>query len=175
MQLHDPFTGTTPSQRLAAAARSMRLGRIAANAKRTPLPVGSLEPVPGPPFSFNEWVRRQEQLHPFPKAPWFSIISEISRKLTIKDIQRAVSRFYHVTMNDIICERRQGYLIKPRQVAMFLSKDLTPHSLPEIGRRFGGRDHTTVLSAVRKIARLLPLDADLAGDVALLSETLVPS
>ena len=74
---------------------------------------------------------------------------------------------------DILSLRRTATVVKPRQVAMFLSKALTPRSLPEIGRRFGGRDHTTVLHAVRKIEGLVSQDHALAEEVELLKRMLI--
>jgi chromosomal replication initiator protein len=75
-------------------------------------------------------------------------------------------------MTDILSPRRTRSIARPRQVAMFLSKRLTAKSLPEIGRRFGGRDHTTVIHAVRKIEELRSLDSQIAEDVELLRRML---
>jgi chromosomal replication initiator protein len=77
-----------------------------------------------------------------------------------------VARHYNVSRTDICSARRTANVVRPRQVAMYLAKTLTLRSLPEIGRRFGGRDHTTVLHAVRKIAALIPKDAELAAEEA---------
>ena len=76
------------------------------------------------------------------------------QRVKIEDIQKLVASHYSVTRADILSSRRTATVVKPRQVAMYLSKALTLRSLPEIGRRFGGRDHTTVLHAVRKIEGL---------------------
>jgi chromosomal replication initiator protein len=73
------------------------------------------------------------------------------KRVKIEDIQRIVAKHYNVSRQDILSSRRTASVVKPRQIAMYLSKTLTLRSLPEIGRRFGGRDHTTVLHAVRKI------------------------
>ena len=73
------------------------------------------------------------------------------KRVKIEDIQKLVASHYSVSRADILSSRRTAAVVKPRQVAMFLAKMLTLRSLPEIGRRFGGRDHTTVLHAVRKI------------------------
>lgn len=94
------------------------------------------------------------------------------RKVKIEDIQRLVANHYNVSKSDILSSRRTASVVRPRQVAMFLSKALTLRSLPEIGRRFGGRDHTTVLHAVRKIERLTTDDSGLAGDIDLLKRML---
>jgi chromosomal replication initiator protein len=76
------------------------------------------------------------------------------KRVKIEDIQRIVAKHYNVSRADILSARRTAGVVKPRQIAMYLAKSLTLRSLPEIGRRFGGRDHTTVLHAVRKIDTL---------------------
>ncbi|MCV0395015.1 MAG: chromosomal replication initiator protein DnaA [Rhizobiaceae bacterium] len=90
------------------------------------------------------------------------------KRVRIEDIQRIVSRHYNVSKTELLSNRRTRTIVKPRQVAMYLAKVLTPRSLPEIGRRFGGRDHTTVLHAVRKIEGLTSTDATLAQELELL-------
>ena len=94
------------------------------------------------------------------------------RRVKIEDIQRIVAKHYNVSRADILSLRRTATVVKPRQVAMYLAKSLTPRSLPEIGRRFGGRDHTTVLHAVRKIEGLVGRDTGLAEEVDLLRRLL---
>ncbi len=94
------------------------------------------------------------------------------KRVKIEDIQRIVARHYNVSRADILSARRTATVVRPRQIAMYLSKVLTLRSLPEIGRRFGGRDHTTVLHAVRKIDGLLHTDNALAEDVDLLKRML---
>ncbi len=94
------------------------------------------------------------------------------RKVKIEDIQRLVASHYNISKSDILSSRRTATVVRPRQIAMFLSKALTLRSLPEIGRRFGGRDHTTVLHAVRKIESLSGLDTALAGEIDLLKRML---
>lgn len=90
------------------------------------------------------------------------------KRVRIEDIQRIVSRHYNVSKTELLSNRRTRTIVKPRQVAMYLSKIMTPRSLPEIGRRFGGRDHTTVLHAVRKIEDLSVGDNTLAQELELL-------
>jgi chromosomal replication initiator protein len=94
------------------------------------------------------------------------------RRVKIEDIQRVVARQYNVSRSDLLSSRRTANVVRPRQVAMYLSKTLTLRSLPEIGRRFGGRDHTTVLHAVRKIEALVGKDPVLADEVELLKRQL---
>jgi chromosomal replication initiator protein len=94
------------------------------------------------------------------------------RRVKIEDIQRVVARQYNVSRSDLLSARRTANVVRPRQVAMYLSKTMTLRSLPEIGRRFGGRDHTTVLHAVRKIEALVGKDPVLADEVELLKRQL---
>lgn len=84
--------------------------------------------------------------------------------VNIDNIQRIVSDYYKVKILDLLSKRRMRSIARPRQVAMALAKDLTSHSLPEIGQAFGGRDHTTVLHACRKISELREVDAEIAAD-----------
>ena len=94
------------------------------------------------------------------------------KRVKIEDIQKLVASRYNVSRSDILSERRTAAVVKPRQIAMYLSKVLTLRSLPEIGRRFGGRDHTTVLHAVRKIERQIGEDTILGDEVELLKRML---
>ncbi|MEZ5787670.1 MAG: chromosomal replication initiator protein DnaA [Xanthobacteraceae bacterium] len=87
------------------------------------------------------------------------------RKVKIEEIQRIVARRYNVSRGDLLSSRRTANVVRPRQIAMYLAKTLTLRSLPEIGRRFGGRDHTTVLHAVRKIEGLVGNDGALAEEI----------
>ncbi|MGA8155645.1 MAG: chromosomal replication initiator protein DnaA [Rhodoplanes sp.] len=87
------------------------------------------------------------------------------RKVKIEEIQRVVARRYNVSRGDLLSSRRTANVVRPRQIAMYLAKTLTLRSLPEIGRRFGGRDHTTVLHAVRKIEGLVGNDGALAEEI----------
>ena len=90
------------------------------------------------------------------------------KRVRIEDIQRVVARHYNVSRQELVSNRRTRVIVKPRQIAMYLSKTLTPRSFPEIGRRFGGRDHTTVLHAVRKIEELITADQKLSQEIELL-------
>jgi len=94
------------------------------------------------------------------------------RKVTIEEIQRRVAEYYNIRLGDMLSARRARAVARPRQIAMYLSKQLTTRSLPEIGRKFGGRDHTTVIHAVRKIDSLCKEDAGLEEDVDLLRRML---
>ncbi len=98
--------------------------------------------------------------------------SQEPRRVKIDDIQKLVASHYNISRADILSSRRTANVVRPRQIAMYLSKTLTLRSLPEIGRRFGGRDHTTVLHAVRKIEELVSKDKSLAEVVDLLKRIL---
>jgi chromosomal replication initiator protein len=94
------------------------------------------------------------------------------KRVKIEDIQRVVARQYNVSRSDLLSSRRTANVVRPRQIAMYLAKTLTLRSLPEIGRRFGGRDHTTVLHAVRKIEGLVGNDTMLSEEIELLKRLL---
>jgi chromosomal replication initiator protein len=94
------------------------------------------------------------------------------KKLTIDEIQRKVAEHYNIRLSDMMSARRARDVARPRQVAMYLAKKLTPRSLPEIGRRFGGRDHTTVMHAVKRIDELRVADRELDADLGRLSRQL---
>lgn len=87
------------------------------------------------------------------------------RRVTIEDIQKKVSDYCHVRFSDMVSVRRHRSIVRPRQIAMYLSKELTPSSLPEIGRKFGGRDHTTVMHAIEKVKELIDSDKKMAEDI----------
>jgi chromosomal replication initiator protein len=90
------------------------------------------------------------------------------RRVRIEDIQKVVAGHFNVSKNDLLSARRTRAIVRPRQIAMYLAKMMTPRSFPEIGKRFGGRDHTTVLHAVRKVEELAALDEGLAQEIELL-------
>ena len=95
------------------------------------------------------------------------------RQISIDNIQRTVAEYYNIKLADLLSKRRNRTIARPRQVAMALAKELTNHSLPEIGDAFGGRDHTTVLHACRKVAELRESSADLTEDHKNLSRLLM--
>ena len=100
------------------------------------------------------------------------ILRTNDRKISIDDIQRKVAEHYNIRLADMIGPKRARNVARPRQIAMYLSKQLTSRSLPEIGRRFGGRDHTTIMHGIRKVEELAVEDHALAEDVALLKRLL---
>ena len=86
------------------------------------------------------------------------------RQISVSNIQKTTAEYYNIKMADLLSKRRTRSVARPRQVAMALAKELTSHSLPEIGDAFGGRDHTTVLHACRKVAELKESNADIRED-----------
>jgi len=94
------------------------------------------------------------------------------RRVTIEEIQKRVAEHFNIRVADMHSARRSRTVARPRQIAMYLSKQLTARSLPEIGRKFGGRDHTTVMHAVKKVDELRQADASFAEDVDLLRRML---
>lgn len=106
----------------------------------------------------------QEVLHDILKAH--------DRRVTIEEIQRRVAEHWNIRLTDMSSARRARNVARPRQVAMYLAKQLTSRSLPEIGRKFGNRDHTTVMHAVQRVGELMERDASFAEDVELLRRML---
>ena len=92
-----------------------------------------------------------------------------SRKITIDEIQKKVVEHYNIKLSDMHSPRRSRSVARPRQVAMYLAKSITTRSLPEIGRKFGGRDHTTVIHAIKTIEEIMVNDPNLAEDIELLT------
>lgn len=106
----------------------------------------------------------QEVLH--------DVLRAHDRRVTIEEIQKRVAEHYNIRLSDMSSPRRARNVARPRQIAMYLAKQLTTRSLPEIGRRFGGRDHTTVMHAVSRVAELMQADIAFAEDVELLRRML---
>ena len=126
------------------------LNRIAAHAQ-----------LVGRPVTFES---AQDVLHDLLRAN--------DRRVTIEEIQKRVAEHYSIRLADMHSPRRARLVARPRQVAMYLAKQLTSRSLPEIGRKFGGRDHTTVMHAVKKIEELRTTDSSFAEDIELLRRML---
>jgi chromosomal replication initiator protein len=100
------------------------------------------------------------------------VLRHSDRKVSIEEIQRKVAEHYHIRLADLVGPKRLRSFARPRQVAMYLAKTLTSRSLPDIGRRFGGRDHTTVIHGVRKIEELRVADSQIADDLEMLRRAL---
>ena len=152
-QVHlDPAVAFFIAERIRSNIRELEgaLRRVIANARFT-----------GSPISVEQVKRALRDL--------FAIQD---RQISIDNIQRTVAEYYNIKLADLLSKRRNRTIARPRQMAMALSKELTNHSLPEIGDAFGGRDHTTVLHACRKVAQLRESSADLAEDHKNLSRLL---
>jgi chromosomal replication initiator protein len=108
----------------------------------------------------------------FTRETLADILRAQEKKLTIDDIQRKVADYYGLKVSDLLSERRAREVARPRQIAMYLAKKMTPRSLPEIGRRFGKRDHTTVMHAVKRVEQLRADDREIDSDVATLARLL---
>ena len=115
----------------------------------------------GRPISLDS---AQEVLHDLLRAH--------ERRVTIEEIQKRVSDYYNIRVAEMSSARRAQMVARPRQVAMFLAKQLTSRSLPEIGRKFGNRDHTTVMHAIKKVEQLSSADPGFSEDVELLRRML---
>ncbi|MEM9046260.1 MAG: helix-turn-helix domain-containing protein, partial [Pseudomonadota bacterium] len=100
------------------------------------------------------------------------LLRTVERKVTIEEIKRVVSNHFNLRMSDLTSARRSRMVARPRQVAMYLCKMLTQKSLPEIGRGFGNRDHTTVIHAVKVIEKLKESDSQMAEDLEVLRRSL---
>jgi chromosomal replication initiator protein len=98
------------------------------------------------------------------KSALRDLIAIQARQVGIDNIQKTVADYYKLRMSDLLSKKRNRSLARPRQVAMALSKELTNHSLPEIGDAFGGRDHTTVLHACRKVEELREMNPEIKDD-----------
>ena len=122
-------------------------------------------------FAFGSLVGREISLE-LTQDCLADILRATDRKITVEEIQRKVSEYYNIRLSDIIGPKRLRSYARPRQVAMYLAKQLTSRSLPEIGRRFGGRDHTTVMHGVKRIEELKLTDGQIAEDVEMLRRSL---
>ncbi len=100
------------------------------------------------------------------------ILRASERKITVEEIQRKVSEHYNIRLSDMIGPKRLRTYARPRQIAMYLAKQMTSRSLPEIGRRFGGRDHTTVMHGVKRVEELKVQDGQIAEDLEMLRRAL---
>lgn len=93
-------------------------------------------------------------------------LSQDKRQLSIVDIQNKVANYFHISINDLKGKKRMKSIVMPRQIAMYLSREMTSNSLPKIGKEFGGKDHTTVIHACDKIAEIIKIDADLRKEIS---------
>ncbi len=100
------------------------------------------------------------------------LLRSCNKRITVEDIQKQVAEYYNIKVSDMHSARRSVTIARPRQIAMYLAKQLTTKSLPEIGRKFGGKDHTTVMHGVKRIQELMQKDSELCDDVERLQRTI---
>ena len=122
-------------------------------------------------FAFSELVGRTIDIE-MAREVLSDILRVSQKKVTVEEIIRKVAEHFNLKVSDILSHRRPRNIARPRQIAMYLAKNLTSQSLPDIGRRFGGRDHTPVIHAVKTITNLKETDAAVAEDVELLRRML---
>ena len=122
-------------------------------------------------FAFSSLVGRQITLD-MAQESLADILRASDRKVTMDEIMKKICHYYNVRMSDLLSPRRSRNIARPRQMAMYLSKNMTSRSYPEIGKQFGNRDHTTVMHAVRKIEELKSQDSQVSDDAELLRRML---
>jgi chromosomal replication initiator protein len=122
-------------------------------------------------FAFASLVGREITLD-MAQESLADILRQSERKVTMDEIMRKTCDYFNVRMSDMLSPKRSRNIARPRQMAMYLAKHLTSRSYPEIGKRFGNRDHTTVIHAVRKIEELKGQDSQVAEDAELLRRML---
>ena len=163
-QKADFYRGQYPGLKIAPGVLEFLAHRITSNVR---VLEGALTRL----FAFASLVGREITLD-LAQDCLADILRASDRKVTIEEIQRKVAEHYNIRLSDMIGPKRLRAVARPRQVAMYLSKQLTSRSLPEIGRRFGGRDHTTIMHGVKKIEELMSTDSHLADDLQMLRRLL---
>ena len=163
-QKADFYRGQYPGLKIAAGVLEFLAHRITSNVR---VLEGALTRL----FAFASLVGREITLE-LAQDCLADILRASDRKVTIEEIQRKVAEHYNIRLSDMIGPKRLRAVARPRQVAMYLSKQLTSRSLPEIGRRFGGRDHTTIMHGCKKIEELMSTDSQLADDLQMLRRLL---
>ena len=96
-----------------------------------------------------------------------------NKKVSLNSIQEEVSLYYNLKISDMTSSRRSISIARPRQIAMYLCKDITSNSYPEIGKAFGGKDHTTVIHAVKKVRSLLMQDHNIQNQIKILKKLII--
>ncbi|MFZ4690800.1 MAG: chromosomal replication initiator protein DnaA [Polymorphobacter sp.] len=162
--LHAKLAGMTQNIAVPAEVIEFLARKITANVRELE---GALNRV----IAYAALVNKPVMLE-FTRETLADLLRAHEKKLTIDEIQRKVAEYYALKMTDLLSARRAREVARPRQVAMYLAKKLTPRSLPEIGRRFGGRDHTTVMHAVKRIEELRASDREIDTDVTHLTRLL---
>ena len=158
------YRGQYPGLKIATGVLEFLAHRITSNVR---VLEGALTRL----FAFASLVGREITLE-LAQDCLADILRASDRKVSIEEIQRKVAEHYNIRLSDMIGPKRLRAVARPRQVAMYLSKQLTSRSLPEIGRRFGGRDHTTIMHGVKKIEELMAIDSQLSDDLVMLRRLL---
>ena len=165
LHFQEPITTANPDR---INERRARLARLGVNVKPTPKRAGIerktyiVEPVLQRPKTSRYYADAAYE------AAWaveMCGVDEIFGATNINTILRIVAKHFNMPVNDIVSARRTANVVMPRHIAMYLAKTMTPRSFPEVGRRMGGRDHTTVLHAFKKIERLIQERPSLAEEV----------
>ncbi|PAU97171.1 chromosomal replication initiator protein DnaA [Paracoccus salipaludis] len=160
----EQFRQTYPGLRLGQGVLEFLAHRITSNVR---VLEGALQRL----FAFASLMGREIDLD-MTQECLTDILRASDRKVTVEEIQRKVAEHYNIRLSDLVGPKRVRTLARPRQIAMYLAKQMTSRSLPEIGRRFGGRDHTTIMHGIRKIEELRTEDRSLAEDIDLLRRSL---
>lgn len=160
----EQFRLTYPGLRLGQGVLEFLAHRITSNVR---VLEGALQRL----FAFASLMGREIDLD-MTQECLTDILRASDRKVTVEEIQRKVAEHYNIRLSDLVGPKRVRTLARPRQIAMYLAKQMTSRSLPEIGRRFGGRDHTTIMHGIRKIEELRTEDRSLAEDIDLLRRSL---
>ncbi|MFC7702630.1 chromosomal replication initiator protein DnaA [Plastorhodobacter daqingensis] len=163
-QKAEAYRGQYPGLQLAPGVLEFLAHRITTNVR---VLEGALTRL----FAFASLVGREITLD-LAQDCLADILRASDRKVTVEEIQRRVAEHYNIRLSDLIGPKRLRTIARPRQIAMYLAKQLTSRSLPEIGRRFGGRDHTTIMHGVKKVEELIGSDQQIAEDLQLLRRLL---
>ena len=158
------YQGQYPNIKIASGVIEFLAHRISTNVR---VLEGALTRL----FAFASLVGREITLE-LTQDCLSDVLKASDRKVTVEEIQRRVSEHYNIRLSEMIGPKRVRTYARPRQMAMYLSKHMTSRSLPEIGRRFGGRDHTTVMHGVKRISELKVTDSQIADDLELLRRAL---
>lgn len=158
------YRGQYPDLQLASGVLEFLAHRISTN-------VRVLEGAMTRLFAFASLVGREITME-LTQDCLSDVLRASERKVSVEEIQRRVAEHYNIRLSDMIGPRRVRTLARPRQIAMYLCKQMTSRSLPEIGRRFGGRDHTTVMHGVKRIEELRVQDGQIAEDLEMLRRAL---
>lgn len=179
--LHNPRNASTPSQLLFAAKRQKAVGRMERAAELYSVFADKdIPPERRVPESPKEWLTRQIQnaMPPVDEAKIAAVKSgvdptiPVAKRPMVHDVQMAVCQHFKITVGDLVLKCRERRLAQPRHYALYLAYHLCGRTMPDLGRRFGNRDHTTILHSVHKIRDLRPTDPAVEATVLALTATI---